>query len=76
MYQYIIETETPFTELKTLLNCKEAGAFRRAIIFQQILKLFTHNGGNGGAVVTHSPPTSEVGSSNPKPYVGKMVVSD
>ena len=27
------------------------------------------------AVVTHSPPTSEVGGSNPGPYVGKMVVA-
>ena len=29
---------------------------------------------HGGAVVTHWPPTSEVGGSNPEPYVGKMVV--
>ena len=26
-------------------------------------------------LVTHSGPTSEVGGSNPEPYVGKMVVS-
>ena len=25
-------------------------------------------------MVTHSPPTSEVGGSNPGPYVGKLVV--
>ena len=31
--------------------------------------------GHGGAVVTHSPPTSEVCSSNPRPYVGKLVVA-
>ena len=31
--------------------------------------------GHFGAVVTHSPPTSEVGSSNPGPYVGRLVVS-
>ena len=31
--------------------------------------------GHGGAVVTHSPPTSEVSGSNPEPYVGKLVVS-
>ena len=31
--------------------------------------------GYGGAVVTHSPPTSEVGGSNSAPYVGKLVVS-
>ena len=31
--------------------------------------------GHGGTLVTHSPPTSEVGGSNPEPYVGKMVVS-
>ena len=31
--------------------------------------------GHGGAVVTHSPPTSEVWGSNPGPYVGKLVVA-
>ena len=31
--------------------------------------------GHGGAVVTHSPPTSEVGGSNPRPYVEKLVVA-
>ena len=31
--------------------------------------------GHGGAVVTHSPPTSEAGGSNPEPRVGKLVVS-
>ena len=31
--------------------------------------------GPGGAVVTHLPPTSEVGGSNPGPYVEKMAVS-
>ena len=29
----------------------------------------------GGTVVTHSPPTSEVSSLNPGPYVRKLVVS-
>ena len=28
-----------------------------------------------GAVVAHSPPTTEVGGSNPEPYVGKMVLT-
>ena len=32
--------------------------------------------GHGGAVVTHSPPTPEVCRSNPRPYVGKLVVAD
>ena len=32
-------------------------------------------GGHSSAVVTHSPPTSKVGGSNPGPYVGKLVVS-
>ena len=32
-------------------------------------------GGHGGEVVTHSPPTSEVSGSNPRPYVGKLVVA-
>ena len=31
-------------------------------------------GGHGGAVVTYSPLTSEVSGSNPRPYVGKLVV--
>ena len=30
---------------------------------------------HSGAVVTHSPPASEVSWSNPRPYVGKLVVS-
>ena len=30
---------------------------------------------HGDTVVTHLPPTSEVGSSNPRPYVGKLVVA-
>ena len=33
------------------------------------------NGGHGGAVVRHSPPNSEVSSSNPGPYVGKLLVA-
>ena len=32
-------------------------------------------GDHSGEVVTHSPRTSEVGSSNPGPYVGKLVVA-
>ena len=31
--------------------------------------------GHGGAVVTNLPATSEVGSSNPSPYVGKLVAA-
>ena len=31
--------------------------------------------GHSGAVVTHSPPTSEVSGSNPGPYVGKLAVA-
>ena len=31
--------------------------------------------GYGGAVVTYSPLTTEVCSSNPGPYVGKLVVA-
>ena len=31
--------------------------------------------GHGGAVVIPLPPTSEVGGSNPGPYVGKLVVT-
>ena len=29
---------------------------------------------HGGVVITHSPPTSEVDGSNPRPYVGKLVI--
>ena len=31
--------------------------------------------GHGGAVVTHSPPTSEVCGLNSGPYVGKLVIA-
>ena len=31
-------------------------------------------GGHGGSVVTRPPPTSEVLGSQPRPYVGKLVV--
>ena len=31
--------------------------------------------GHSDAVVTHSPPTSEVSGSNPRPYVGKLAVA-
>ena len=31
MYEYIIETETPLSELKTFPNCKETWAFSKAI---------------------------------------------
>ena len=34
-----------------------------------------NNGGIGGAVVTHSPSTSKVSSSNPRSYLGKLVVA-
>ena len=30
---------------------------------------------HGVSVVTHLPPTSEVSSSNPRPYVGNLVVA-
>ena len=30
---------------------------------------------HGGAVVTHSPPTSDVGGANPGPHVGKLIVA-
>ena len=32
-------------------------------------------GGYGDAVVTHSPPTSELGGLKPRPYVRKLVVA-
>ena len=40
-------------------------------------RVFAHtcSQGHGGAVVTHSAPTSEVCGSNPRPYVGKLVVA-
>ena len=40
-----------------------------------LLSSFCPTGDYGGAVVTHSPPTSEVGGSNPEPYVGNLVVT-
>ena len=35
----------------------------------------TKSGGNSDVVVTHSPPTSVVSFSNPRPCVGKLVVA-
>ena len=40
----------------------------------KFLYMKAYRRGYGGAVVTHSPPTSEVCCSNLEPYVGKMVV--
>ena len=40
-----------------------------------ILSIIIILGGHSSTVVTHSPLTSEVGDSNPEPYVGKMVIS-
>ena len=40
---------------------------------RQVLPLSRH--GTSGTVVTHSPPTFEVGSSKPRPYVGKLVAA-
>ena len=40
-----------------------------------ILAIVMDVGGHGGALVTHSPPTSEVGGSNTEPYVGKLIVA-
>ena len=40
--------------------------------FYMLLHSQVHTGrqrGQGGAVVTHLPPTSEIGGSNPEPYV-------
>ena len=34
-----------------------------------------HSGSQGGAVVTHLPPTYEVCHSNPGSYVGKFIVA-
>ena len=44
---------------------------------QHILRKYSkcNTAGHGGAVVTHSPPTSEVGSSNSEPCVEKLVVA-
>ena len=36
--------------------------------------IFSASGGHSDAVVTHSPVTYEVGGSNPRPYVGNLVV--
>ena len=40
-----------------------------------VISLYSERGDHCAAVVTHSPPTPEVGSSNPGPYVGKLVVA-
>ena len=41
-------------------------------IFVQIYSILR---GHGGAVVTHLPPTSEVGGSNTGRYVGKLLAA-
>ena len=45
------------------------------VLYSSILSqlLYLQFRGHGGTVVTHSPPTSEVGGSNPN--VGKLVVT-
>ena len=40
-----------------------------------MITLWQTERGHSGAVVTHSPPTSEVGGSNTGPYVGKLIVA-
>ena len=37
VYEYIIETESPLSELKTLPNCKETWAFRKANTVRQCI---------------------------------------
>ena len=39
------------------------------------LSLLSLSGGHSGTVVIYLPPTSDVGCSNPRPYVGKLVVA-
>ena len=41
-----------------------------------LLSFKAREGGHGGAVVTLSPPTSEVDCSNPLPYVRMLVVAN
>ena len=40
------------------------------------VQTYSISGVHGGAVVTQSPATFKVGSSNPGPYVGKLVVAN
>ena len=44
-------------------------------LFVRCCSYFKSSGGHDGAVVTHSPPNSEVDGLNPEPYVGKLVIS-
>ena len=45
------------------------------VLYPLVVFYITDTEGHSGAVVTHSPPTSEVSGSNPRPYVGKLVVA-
>ena len=48
---------------------------RPPIVMSLIQGFDSYIKGHGGAVVLHSPPTSEVSGSNPGPDVGKLVVA-
>ena len=50
-------------------------AFLISYSVSRYLGIYNKSAGHGGSVVTHSPPTSEVGGSNPGPYMGKLVVA-
>ena len=55
------------------------------VVKEILLKLYADHGmsdddvkaarGHHGAVITHSPPMSEVFGSNTRPYLGKLVVA-
>ena len=44
-------------------------------VYILIMRLYCLIGGHGGTTVTHLPPHSEVGGSNPRPDEGKLVVA-
>ena len=55
------------------LRYEDRASLRGGILYPFVYQLLTR--GHVGGVVTHWSPTSEVGRSDPGPYVGKLVVA-
>ena len=73
-WHYVVWVEFLSASSSEALTCRDL-----VLQYGYIINILTEQGlqikntrGHGGTVVTHLPPTSEVGSSNPEPYVGKL----
>ena len=65
-------SQKPVSAACCVPTCKFILFYNMHIFRTNILK---YSRSHDGTLVTRSPPTFEVGGSNPEPYVGKMVVS-